>query len=911
MVPELIGREREMGIVDDLVGNVKERGGALVVTGEAGIGKSSLLSKAERFAQDRGMRVLQTTGVQSEAHLPFAGLHQLLRPILSGADDLPTPQREALRAAFGMTEAATPDLFLVALGTLNLLVDAATDSGLVAIAEDAQWLDRSTNEVLAFVGRRLESDPIALLIAIRDGYESSLAEAGLPELRLRGLAEAAAGEVLLTNGHDLSPQVRARILEEAAGNPLALVELPIALRSEQLTGGSSLPARLPLTERLEGVFAARATDLPESTRIPLLVAAVDDGDDLGEVLTAAAIILGSDPGVDTLKPAVASRLIEVDETKLRFRHPLIRSAICQSAGLSERQAAHAALADVLTEHDRRAWHRAASTVGTDERAASDLQAAAENARRRGAIGVAVAALERAAELTEDTARRRGRLLEAAELAVDLGRREVVVRLTKKVDPVELSPLDAGRMAWIREMSEPGPLGDPATLRSLVETAERMSAEGDVNLASKLLWAAANSGFWAGRDDVTSTLVVEAAGRVLLDDDPMLLSILAYAASIERGADVIEGVSRRAPDPSDPLAMDLLGNAAATVGAFDLSEPFATASAAGLREQGRLTLLAQVLVLRAWAEIHLGRWDAARSDAEEAVRLALETGQPIWGTGAKVALSILAGLRGDEAEAEMLALEVESVALPFGARAVMCVVQLARGLTALGAGRHDDAYQHLRRMFDPADPSHHPMESCWAIGNLAEAAVHSGHRDEARAVMRALEPLAAKTPSTWFHVAMRHARPLLADDDHAEELFQSALDANLTRWPFDRARAQLAYGAWLRRQRRVAESRVPLRSARDAFDALGVAAWGARARLELRASGETSHERTPAAGDLLTAQELQIAHMAAQGLTNREIGQRLYLSHRTVGSHLYRIFPKLGIASRTQLVTVLDRDASPA
>jgi ATP/maltotriose-dependent transcriptional regulator MalT len=336
---------------------------------------------------------------------------------------------------------------------------------------------------------------------------------------------------------------------------------------------------------------------------------------------------------------------------------------------------------------------------------------------------------------------------------------------------------------------------------------------------------------------------------------------------------------------------------------------ATAAASGLREQGRLSVLVQALVLRAWAEIHIGRWDVALPDAEEADRLAQETDQPIWGAGARVALAVLAGLRGDGDTAEAFAVQAERVGLPSGARAVLSVVQLARGLTALGGGHHDDAYAHLRRMFNASDPAYHSMESCWAIGNLAEAAVHSGHRDEARAVIDRLEPLAERTPSPWFHVALRHARALVADDADADARFQAGLEADLTRWPFDRARLLLAYGAWLRRQRRVAESRAPLRAARDGFDALGLVSWGERARQELRASGETSRARTIEASDQLSPQELQIARMAAEGLTNREIGQKLYLSHRTIGAHLRRIFPKLGVASRRHLAAALGADAA--
>lgn len=902
----LYGRESEVSALDELIDGLHARGGALIVRGEAGIGKSSLLAAASSSAAARGSVVLGTTGVQSEAHLPFAGLHQLLQPLLADLDGLPGPQRAALEAAFGLSQDAAPDLFLIALATLELLGDVAGRAPLLLVAEDAHWLDRSTSEVLAFVARRVSLEPILLLLAIRDGTDEPFEPASLPELRLGPLDDAAAGELLDAHAPALVPAVRERVLEEAAGNPLALIELPAALGS-----APGVPDRLPLSARLEHAFAARLPEVPDATRTLLLVAAAEGGASLAEVLSATSIVRGASVAPNALDPALAIRLVEVDEIRLRFRHPLVGSAVYQAASVPERRAAHAALSQVLDgQPDRSAWHRAAATVGHDEDVAQELEAAAGKARRRGAIAAAVAALERAAQVSGDAGRTAGRRLRAAELAVELGRLDVVARLLREAERLEMAPLDVGRAAWIRAICDPGPPGDTGRMRSLLEAGSRMSREGDTELALRLLWAAATSGFWADRgEDVRAEIVAVAERLPVRDDDPLLVSILAYAAPIDHGAVVIDRVSLWSPDPAQPDAMRLLAGAAATVGAFDVSEAFATAAASGLREQGRLAVLVQALVLRAWAEIHIGRWDVALPDAEEADRLARETDQPIWGAGAGVALSILAGLRGDEKGAEAWAARAEGVGLQLGARAVLSVVQLARGLTALGGGRHEDAYAHLRRMFNPSDPAHHSMESCWAIGNLAEAAIHSGHRDEARAVIDRLEPLSERTPSPWFHVAMRHARALVADDAEAEVRFQAALDADLTRWPFDRARVLLAYGAWLRRRRRVAECRSPLRAARDGFDALGLVSWGERARQELRASGETSRARTPEASDQLSPQELQIARMAAEGLTNREIGQKLYLSHRTISAHLHRIFPKLGVASRRHLAAVLSGEAA--
>jgi ATP/maltotriose-dependent transcriptional regulator MalT len=355
---------------------------------------------------------------------------------------------------------------------------------------------------------------------------------------------------------------------------------------------------------------------------------------------------------------------------------------------------------------------------------------------------------------------------------------------------------------------------------------------------------------------------------------------------------------------------LLGAAATAVGAFDHSHGFLQTSVNGLRAEGRLGLLAQALVSQAWAAFFLGDWKLAIPAAEEASRLARETGQPRWAAAAQLSESTLAAVRGDYDAADPLAAEAEPLLLPMAAHPTMAFVQLARGLAALSRGRHTDAYDHLRRIFDPTDIAYHPFVRCWTIGDLAEAAARCGHTEEARALVETLNPIAEKSCSPLLRVAMAYARPLLADDQDAEALYQAGLSAELSAWPLFRARLLLAYGSWLRRQQRVAESRAPLRAARQAFDALGAIPWGERARQELRASGERSRQRTPEAWNQLSPQELQIARMAGDGLTNREIGQNLYLSHRTISSHLYRVFPKLGVTSRSQLNAVLAAE-SPA
>lgn len=903
----LHARESELASLADLIANAGEGGGVLVVRGEAGIGKSTLLEAARGLADAAGMAVLRAAGVQSEAQLPFAGLHQLLQPLLGDLDALPGPHRAALEAAFGMTDGAAPNPFLIALATLELLGEEAERSPLLVIAEDAHWLDHPTIDALAFVARRVNIEPIVLFFAVRDDVTNPLETAALPELRLEPLDRPLAGELLDAHAPGLAPAVRERVLDEAAGNPLALVELPAALES-QLEETSVLPDHLPLSARLERAFAARLSELPPATRALLLAAATDDHSAVHESVDAAERVLGGPVSVGALDPARELRLVEVEGARVRFRHPLVRSAVYRAATPAERDATHLALAEVLAQHpDRSIWHRAAAAGAVDEAVAADLEATGQRAQRRGATAVAVMAMQRAAELSEGDERVR-RLLLAAESAFELGRRDIALPLLAAADALDLTPLQRGRMAWLREVIDPRPL-DPAKVRFLVEIAGRAAEEGDRDLALDLLWLVASRCWWSFLGEaqrLSGLAAAEALGSV--EDDPRVLAIVAYLAPLERGEAVIAALECAAGNANgDTESRGLLGTAAFVTGAFDLAETFLATSAARLRSQGLLGHLPRLLVLQGTAASRTPDWNVAIPTAEEGKLLASELGQPAWIAGAQSVEAYIAAVRGDEEAATAAAAEAERVVIPLGANFILTAVQFARGLTALGAGRHLDAYEELLRTHDPQDPAFHHHMRWWAITDLAEAAAHSGNADEGRRLLDELAPLAEKTPASWIQLGLRHARAVLADDEDAEALFQLALNAEVNRWPYQRARLLLAYGAWLWRQRRVAESRTPLRAARDAFDALGASAWGERARQELRASGETSRSRMPEARDQLTPQELQIAQMAAEGLTNREIAQQLYLSHRTVGSHLYRLFPKLGISSRAQLSSVLAGD----
>jgi len=902
--PGLVGRDRELRILTDLVERIGTQGGAVVVIGEAGIGKSSLLRAAAEHGRKAGLTVLATTGIEAEAQLPFAGLHQLLRPVLGSADRLAATQRQALAAAFGAAGTERPESFMIALAALNLIAEAAARQPLLMIADDVHWLDGPTQDVLAFIARRVSADQIALIASLRAGTGAPFARAGIAELTVRGLDAAAAREVMMTHAGDLGYASRERILAAARGNPLALVELPIALRG---TPETSLDA-LPLTTRLERAFAARMADLPPLSRNAVLVAAVDYSDELPEILAAASALAGQPVGVDMLERAAEAGLIRFDELHVHFSHPLVRSGVLQLEPITRRHAANAALAEVLADEPyRRIWHRAQSITGPDDEVADELEASHLVSLRRGSVTGAIWALERSAQLTTDSPARGRRLLLAAEHAFELGRADLVDRLLAKAARTDLSALQRARMEWLREIFNDGVPGDAARVFELCDIACEAVAADDADLALNLLLGAALRCWWSDTGPAARARVAEVADLLgHARSDPRYVAALGVAEPVLRGQPVIEllhGVVLETV--ADPVALWLLGMAAHAVGEPVCAADFLGRAETKLREQGRLGLLSQVLTMQVLDNLELGSWDRAAAVVEEGRRLAQETGQPIWDTGTLVLTAIIMALQGQSERAEAVAAEAEQAARGRRLNDLLACVQLARGFAAMGAGRHAEAYAALRRLFDPADPAFHLTERFHGVMFLAEAAVHAGQAEEARSVIAALGADEAVTPSETLARHLSYARAVLADDGDAEKLFLAALSAPLVRWPWVKARLELAYGSWLRRQRRVAESRLPLRSAQTTFDLIGASSWADQARSELRAAGERMARHEPSAPGLLSAQELQIARLAAEGLSNREIGERLYLSPRTVGSHLYRIFPKLDITSRTQLASRLE------
>ncbi|WP_338829251.1 ATP-binding protein [Bradyrhizobium sp. 27S5] len=909
--PRLQGREQDVALIDRLIDRIDQGGSTLIVSGEPGIGKSTLLEIARQRADERGFSVLSMAGVLAEVHLPFAALEQALRPLMKQAARLIPRQRSALLAAFGMhDDAGPPDLFLVGLAALSLLTERATRGPILLVADDAQWLDQATYEVLAFISRRLSSDPIVLLLAMRDGFNRPFGDASTLRLHLAGLDRVDAERLLDANAPGLSADLRGRFLEQAAGNPLALVELP---RGERATEARDAPW-LPLTERLERAFSSRVSDLPDWTRTLLFVAAENDGTSLYEALHAGEAVLGVRVGVDALAPAVAAGLIEVDATDVRFRHPLVRSAMHQAAELATRQKIHAALARTIQDQlDRQLWHRAAATIGPDDELADEHDRMATRALRRGAVAMAIAVLENAARLSSTAKARSDRLLRAAELAADLGQPDLMERLLRQADVDESDPLTSARIGWCREIGQPPAIDDPAKIPALLGFAARAHAAGATGLAANLLWRAAQRCWWSSASDELRTRVFVAADRLKLPArDPLLLAISAYVEPLRHGGDVHVKLHElsRARD-GDPVVAGILGSAANVIGAFDLGTGLLAGSSAALRAQGRLGDLARVLFAQGWAEMEVGDWTSATREAEESVRLAEETDGTLWIAAATILKAHLAGMQGNLEQSEAHAAQAERLIVSIGASFLLAMLQLARGISAIGAGRHWEAYQQLRRLFAPADPAFNSGLQFFGLADFVESAVLSGNPETARAVVDEMERGSAPTPVPWVETMLHYSNALLAAPEDAEQSFLHGLGPAAKRWPFLRGRLLLAYGGWLRRQRRPADARAPLREARDIFDALGASPWSDRAREELRASGEASRRRTEQVWETLTPQELHIAQLASEGLSNKEIGAKLYLSHRTVGYHLHRIFSKTGITSRSGLRHILAKTSPSA
>jgi ATP/maltotriose-dependent transcriptional regulator MalT len=904
----LYGRDAERSIIGGLLEGAREsRSGVLVIRGEAGVGKSALLEDARERGSD--MRVLACAGVEAESALPFAALHQLLRPVLRHLDKVPRPQADALRGALGLAAARGEDRFLVSLAVLSLLAEAAEEGPLLCLVDDAHWLDDASADALVFVARRLEAEGIVLLFAAREGEVREFDAPELAELRLAGLdADAAAALLDRHAGTALSPETRARLVEATGGHPLALLELPSTLSEAQLAGNEPLLTPVPVSARLERAFLARVRELPEETQTLLLVAAADDTGELSTVLRAAARL---GVGAEALDAAEAARLATLRGAVLELRHPLVRSAVYHGAPLSKRQAVHRALASVLAgdaQADRRAWHRAAASVGPDPAVVDELELAAVRARRRSGFVAASLAYERAAALTPDESERARLLTAAAENAWFGGRLERTRMLLERARPLALEPqqhADIDRYLGLVELTG----GVPAEACRLLVRSAAAVAPVDGERALQLLNLASVAAFYA--DDVAAAVTIaELAREINVEDTPFaraLVELLVglgahYAGDLPRAAvSLRSALSLEAELESDALdarrvALLFGGRAAAYLGDDEAALRSAQLAAAQMRAEGALGLLTPILPRLVHAEMWAGRWPAASASAREGLRLAREIGQFDLVAYQLVLLAVIAAHRGQEDECRSLAAQGHELASARRSTLVASLANWALALLELELGRTEEAFLRAREI------STTPVVLSMAGLDRIEAAVRAGEVATAHDWLTYYESWAECAGAAWARAVALHGRALLADDDEeSERLFEAALDmhAQAAR-PFDRARTELAFGEFVRRARRPREAREHLRAALDGFEALGAELWAERARVELRASGQTARRRVADTRDQLTEQELQIAHFVAQGLSNREVAAQLFLSPRTIAAHLRNIFRKLGISSRTEL-----------
>ncbi|WP_052848980.1 helix-turn-helix transcriptional regulator [Streptomyces avicenniae] len=888
----LYGRSAEISALDEVIGRARDGcGGAVVLRGEAGAGKTALLDAAA--GRGGAMRVLRTTGVEPESDLAFAALHQVLRPVTGSLDALPAPQRDAVAAALGLVSGGVGDQYLLGAGVLSLLAEAAVPDGLICVVDDVQWVDRASADALLFAARRLGTERIAMLFAVRGDAPVK----GVPlTVDVRGMPEAAAAEMLSAR-HGVRPGVARELVTLTRANPLALGEIAARLTPEQRAGREPLPDPLPGGARL---FGDRVAALSAPAGLLALAAAMEA--DVGPVLRATerlsagrAAWPGDGAGRGALAELEESGLADLSGTRVRFRHPLIRSAVHEAATPADVRRAHAVLAEE-TEGDSRAWHLAGAAVGEDERVAAELVAAAERARGRGGYAAAASALARAAGLTPEPRVRAVRLKDAAVAAWLGGRPGQAESLLAEARGQ--AGADAGLALEIAQLRGRFELtsGDAAEavrilaagdgLGMLADAVEAASYVGDTAAVVRLgrRAAAYPEGFL--RDTVAGiglTLDGDAAGPSLLR------RALGRVGELEEAADFLWATA-----------------AAGQLGETDLATEMIDRAGRVARVSGMTGQLPVVLEFVATAERMAGRLASSRAVSEEGLELAREAGYGNTVAAHLANLAVVAALRGDEGTCVRQAREALAIAVPHrvGLRAGVATYALA--LLDLCQGRHVAAHERFTALAAAGPGVGHPTVAWRTAPDRVEAAVGAGDEAGARAVLAAYERGAAHARTPESRALLARCRGLAESSDDA---LGEALRLHTN--PFEAARTALLLGERLRRTQRPGEARAHLRTAWETFERAGAAPWARRAQEELRAAGGSGQGPRPQVLDALTPQELRIAGLVADGLSSKEIAARLFLSPRTVEYHLYKIYPKLGIGSRTELARLVVLRKAPA
>ena len=906
----LQGRRRECDTFDRLLAGARAgESGVLILSGEPGVGKTALLEYAIESATD--MTLLRAAGVQSEMELPFAALHQLCAPLLGALDRLPDPQSEALRTTFGLERGTVPDRFFVGLAVLGLLSDAADHGPLLCVVDDGQWLDRASAETFAFVARRLLAERVVMLFATNEAVKT----VGLPELALEGLADADAFELLasVVPGR-LDDRVAARLVAETQGNPLALLELPRGLAASELAGGFGLPSALSLQGRIEESFRQRLELMPGDTQKLLLLAAAEPVGDPALLMRAAREL-----GIPEAAAGVAESegLLRLDGAVM-FRHPLVRSVVYRSADPSERREVHRALAeatDPQIDPDRRAWHRAQATALPDEDVAAELERSAAGAQARGGIAAAAAFLERATELTPEESRRSGRALAAADAKVQAGALEDARRLLSTAESGLLSDLGRaravllrGRIAFLTTRST-----DAAAV--LLEAAE-LFRQLDPDLARETYLEALTAAIYAGPlagPGASAGEVADAARAAPRARRPRGLDLLldglvaclsdSYSAAVpilrEAQRAIVSGMSQ-----TEQLRW-MWGATVSTLLLWDDEawERLADRHLELIRETGALGELPVALGHRGQMHVFAGQLTSAASLYDALQEASELTGSPL----APYHGVAVVAMRGREADARRLIDDARAEVIGRGEGAGLEFMDWAESVLYNGLGRYDEALAAAQRVLDQADLV--PVN--WAMPELIEAAVRLGRPELASAAVEHLTERSTASGTNWALGVAARSRALVGGDDAENDFIEAIERLGKTRVAVDLARGHLLYGEWLRRQRRRLDARTELRAAYDMFGEFEMEAFAERTRVELLATGEHARKRTIETRDDLTSQEAEIARLARDGLSNSEIGARLFISKHTVEYHLRKVFAKLGISSRTKLAEVLPAKSSAA
>jgi DNA-binding CsgD family transcriptional regulator/tetratricopeptide (TPR) repeat protein len=906
----LVGRRSECEALDQLLTDaLAGRSQVIVVRGEAGVGKSALLRYLSE--QVAGWTVATAVGVESEMELAYSGLHQLCGPMLDHLDRLPVPQSEALATVFGQRTGPPPDRFLVGLAALTLFAEIAEEQPLVCIIDDAQWLDRASAQILGFVARRLLAEPIALVCATRTDMGDE-ALAGLPELSVDGLGESDARALLLENVYGpLDAAVCHQIVTESHGNPLALLELPRSWRAADLAGGFGLPDSQPVVSKIEQSYARRVRVLPSETQLLVLAAAAEPlGDPL--LLHHAAETLGIDTAA--ADPAVDAGLLGIGG-RVEFAHPLVRSAVYRSAAAEDRHRVHRALAeatDPVTDPDRRAWHRARATPGPGEEVAAELERSAGRAQSRGGVAAAAAFLQRSVALTVDPARRAERALAAAQASFQAGAFDAALGLVATAEAGALDERQRARVDLLRGdvAFASGAVSDAPSL--LLKAARRLEPV-DLELARQTYltaWAAASVAGDLGGSGVLPEICRSVQALLPRPGSPRPLDLLldglallttdghaAAAPTLQRAATALLDIPLE-----DVLRWGWVAMAASNaVWDNDGARAISARQVQLVREAGALAGLPLHLSALGIANAWIGDFAGAASNIAEADSVAAATGSRFF----PWALLRLRALQGREAEASAaIASAIKQAA--GGSLGAAIWAHWAAAVLYNGLARYEEAMASARQ----STPTTFELwVSVWALPELVESAARAGDTELAR---DALDRLAETTQPCGTDDALgieARCRALLSDSGIAEEPYRESIDRlSRTQLRPELARAHLLYGEWLRREGRRFDAREQLRTAYDMFVAIGMEAFAERARRELITTGEKMRTRSNRTRDELTPQEEQIARLARDGLSNPEIGARLFLSARTVEWHLGKVFTKLGISSRRELRDALLKDS---